>query len=298
MEALVTDLHPGTQRAHGRKFLDGDPDRLPCGRKTTIAQRLSCPTLALAHEQLGGYAVIECHSLAAGRFCVHVEFYHGNRPERIGRTPSERLLSQEGDRVGQDLVAGIELNVIARVGQGLDHKAFELDEFFLGHFFIDAQVPEKAITTLTRGFPLSSVSSCTWTRIITSGFFARAFAHSCSIISNFSVSVSICCINIPLSLPKIQSICLRSAANRNMITKMIAIAFLFVRLLYDCFKSRLAAASRKYWYCGISSMLCSSEHHVDCICVGPTVPYSFCLSSLSRILDTITIVRSETVVLR
>src|SRR5262249_41079090 len=50
-------------------------------------------------------------------------------------------------------------------------------EFFLGHFFIDAQVPEKAITTLTRGFPLSSVSSCTWTRIITSGFFARAFAH-------------------------------------------------------------------------------------------------------------------------
>src|SRR5262249_31349171 len=107
----------------------------------------------------------------------------------------------------KDLVAGIEL-AIARVGQDLDHKAFELDEFFLGHFFIDAQVPEKAITTLTRGFPLSSVSSCTWTRIITSGFFARAFAHSCSIISNFSVSVSICCINIPLSLPKIQSICL------------------------------------------------------------------------------------------
>src|SRR6516164_8060277 len=83
---------------------------------------------------------------------------------------------------------------------GLDHKAFELDEFFLGHFFIDAQVPEKAITTLTRGFPLSSVSSCTFTRIITSGFFARAFAHWCSIISNFSVSVSIRCINIPLSL--------------------------------------------------------------------------------------------------
>src|SRR5215475_7901664 len=75
----------------------------------------------------------------------------------------------------------LELNAIARVGQDLDHKAFELDEFFLGHFFIDAQVPEKAITTLTRGFPLSSVSSCTWTRIITSGFFARAFAHSCSI---------------------------------------------------------------------------------------------------------------------
>ena len=122
-----------------------------------------------------------------------------DRKGLFGRQASG-LLSQEGDRVGQDLVAEIELNAIARVGQDL--------EFFLGHFFIDAQVPEKAITTLTRGFPLSSVSSCTWTRIITSGFFARAFAHSCSIISNFSVSVSICCINIPLSLPKIQSICL------------------------------------------------------------------------------------------
>src|SRR6516165_3081909 len=118
-----------------------------------------------------------------------------DRKGLFGRQASG-LLSQEGDRVGQDLVAGIELNAIARVGQDLDHKAFELDEFFLGHFFIDAQVPEKAITTLTRGFPLSSVSSCTGTRIITSGFFARAFAHSCSIISNFSVSVSICCINI------------------------------------------------------------------------------------------------------
>src|SRR5262245_3573405 len=124
------------------------------------------------------------------------------------RRQASGLLSQEGDRVGQDLVAGIELNAIARVGQDLDHKAFELDEFFLGHFFIDAQVPEKAITALTRRFPLSSVSSCTCTRIITLGFFARAFAHSCSIISNFSVSVSICCINIPLPLPKIQSICL------------------------------------------------------------------------------------------
>src|SRR5262249_29810438 len=150
------------------------------------------------------------------------------------------LLSQEGDRVGQDLVAAIELNAIARVGQDLDHKAFELDEFFLGHFFIDAQVPEKAITTLTRGFPLSSVSSCTWTRIITSGFFARAFAHSCSIISNFSLSVSICCINIPLSLPKIQSICLAVSSESGHDRRMIAIAFLFVRLLYDCFKSRLA----------------------------------------------------------
>jgi len=166
-----------------------------------------------------------------------------DRKGLFGRQASG-LLSQEGDRVGQDLVAGIELNAIARVGQDLDHKAFELDEFFLGHFFIDAQVPEKAITTLTRGLPLSSVSSCTWTRIITSGFFARAFAHSCSIISNFSVSVSICCINIPLSLPKIQSICLAVSSESEHDRRMIAIAFLFVRLLYDCFKSRLAAQAR------------------------------------------------------
>src|SRR5262249_8630452 len=39
-------------------------------------------------------------------------------------------------RVGHDLVASVELNAIACVGQDLDHKAFELDEFFLGHFFI------------------------------------------------------------------------------------------------------------------------------------------------------------------
>ena len=43
IEALVTDLHLGTQRAHGRKFLDGEPDRLRCGCKATIAQRLSWP---------------------------------------------------------------------------------------------------------------------------------------------------------------------------------------------------------------------------------------------------------------
>jgi hypothetical protein len=36
IEALVTDLHPGAQRAHGRKFLDSEPDRLRCGRKAAI----------------------------------------------------------------------------------------------------------------------------------------------------------------------------------------------------------------------------------------------------------------------
>ena len=49
---------------------------------------------------------------------------------------------------------------------------------------------QNAITTLTLGFPPSSVSSCTATCITTLGFFARAFAHSRSIISAFSTSVS------------------------------------------------------------------------------------------------------------
>src|SRR5262249_12110406 len=49
---------------------------------------------------------------------------------------------------------------------------------------------QNAITTLTLGFPPSSVSSCTVTRITTLGFFARAFVHSRSIISAFSTSVS------------------------------------------------------------------------------------------------------------
>src|SRR5215471_18425554 len=64
IEALVTDLHPGTQRAHGRKFLDGEPDRLCCGRKAAIAQRLSWSVLAPWHEQLGGYVVVEWLGLA------------------------------------------------------------------------------------------------------------------------------------------------------------------------------------------------------------------------------------------
>src|SRR5215470_7237379 len=89
IEALVTDLHPGTQRAHGRKFLDGEPDRLCCGRKAAIAQLLS-PTLALAHEQFGGYAVVERHSSRSAGFAFMLNPIHGNRPERIVWTPSER----------------------------------------------------------------------------------------------------------------------------------------------------------------------------------------------------------------
>jgi len=36
IEAFITDLHPGPQRAHGRKFLDGEPDRLRCRCKATV----------------------------------------------------------------------------------------------------------------------------------------------------------------------------------------------------------------------------------------------------------------------
>src|SRR5262249_50777123 len=64
IETFVTDLHPGAQRAHGRKFLDGEPDRLRCGCKAAIAQRLSGSALALSHEQLGGYAVVEWSGVA------------------------------------------------------------------------------------------------------------------------------------------------------------------------------------------------------------------------------------------
>src|SRR5262249_43996836 len=59
IEALVADLHPGAQRAYGRQLLDGEPNRLRCGRKAAIAQRLSWAALALCHEQLGGNGVVE-----------------------------------------------------------------------------------------------------------------------------------------------------------------------------------------------------------------------------------------------
>jgi hypothetical protein len=87
IETFVTDLHPGTQRTHGRKFLDGEPDRLRCGRKAAITQR---PALALAHEQLGGYAVVECCSLAVGR--------HVGVPARL---VSVRVSARPDDGIGR-----------------------------------------------------------------------------------------------------------------------------------------------------------------------------------------------------
>src|SRR2546421_450429 len=77
IEALVTDLHPGAERAHGRKLLNGKPDRLRRSGKATIAQRLSRPALAPSHEQLGGEAVVEWRSLPLGR--------HGHSPRCTAR---------------------------------------------------------------------------------------------------------------------------------------------------------------------------------------------------------------------
>jgi hypothetical protein len=67
IETFVTDLHPGAQRTGGWQSLDGELDRLRCGRKASIAQPLPRPARLLSHEQLGGYAVVECHALAVGR---------------------------------------------------------------------------------------------------------------------------------------------------------------------------------------------------------------------------------------
>jgi hypothetical protein len=76
---------------------------------------------------------------------------------------------------------------------------------------------------------------------------------------------------------------------------MIAISFHFVCMLCDCFEVA-AAGSRNSWYCGISSMFCSSAHHADCICVGPTALFIWLYRRCPRILDAVTIVRPETVV--
>jgi hypothetical protein len=55
---------------------------------------------------------------------------------------------------------------------------------------------------------------------------------------------------------------------------MLSIGVLFVRMLCDFFKPR-RGWKPKSWYCGISSMSCSSARRaVDCICVGLTAPYS------------------------
>src|SRR5262249_2305403 len=57
IETFVTDLHPGAHRARGRKFLDGEPDRLRCRRKAAILQRLSGSALALSSALLKASAL-------------------------------------------------------------------------------------------------------------------------------------------------------------------------------------------------------------------------------------------------
>src|SRR3984893_11338554 len=49
----------------------------------------------------------------------------------------------------------------------------------------------------------------------------------------------------------------------------------YASAFYASPSSRGGGWKPKSWYCGISSMSCSSAHHADCICVGPTVPCSF-----------------------
>jgi len=65
IEALVTDLHPGTQRAHRRKFLDRESDRLRCGRKPAIFPAAAATYPCAWPEQLGGCAVVECRGLTS-----------------------------------------------------------------------------------------------------------------------------------------------------------------------------------------------------------------------------------------
>ena len=65
---------------------------------------------------------------------------------------------------------------------------------------------------------------------------------------------------------------------------MMAIVFLFVRMLGDCFKSRLRLEAETL-SCGINSMFCNSAPR-GCICSGPAVPYSF--SSIVAVLAFLT----------
>jgi hypothetical protein len=55
---------------------------------------------------------------------------------------------------------------------------------------------------------------------------------------------------------------------------MIAIAVLIVRMLRDCFKSRRRLEAEILVLRHQLNVL-QQRRDVDCICVGPTVPYSF-----------------------
>jgi hypothetical protein len=64
IKPLIAHLHPGTERAHSRKILYRETNRLRGCSEAAIAERLARATFALRHEQFGRRAVIEFHSLA------------------------------------------------------------------------------------------------------------------------------------------------------------------------------------------------------------------------------------------
>src|SRR5438270_5009845 len=64
IEPVVAYLHPGAERAHGRKILDCETDGLRRCSETTITERLARAAFALRHEQFGRRAVIELHRFA------------------------------------------------------------------------------------------------------------------------------------------------------------------------------------------------------------------------------------------
>jgi len=72
--------------------------------------------------------------------------------------------------------------------------------------------------------------------------------------------------------------------------RMIAIAFLFVGVLCDCFKSR-RRLEVEIWYCGISSMSCSSGHQPIAIRWADRALFVWLYRRWPRILDAVTIVR-------
>src|SRR5262249_54317529 len=61
VEAVVADLHPGSECANGGKLLDREADGLRGGGKATIAQRLLGAASAPGHEQFSRPVVVECH---------------------------------------------------------------------------------------------------------------------------------------------------------------------------------------------------------------------------------------------
>src|SRR5262245_13301625 len=116
-------MHQNSLSSAGRSGRDGADNRASAtpkliahGRSTTDARMF----VLMAEDQTALVKIVGRH------FDGHT----------IADQSLDSVLLHLACRVGHDLVAGIELNAIARVGQDLDHKAFELDEFFLGHFFI------------------------------------------------------------------------------------------------------------------------------------------------------------------